>query len=188
MSGQELFGYRGYILKNKGEILYDAGCCCLAHFSHPDDTRYFVRCEFPVPVGLHETSSPEIWTENENEANELIKDPEKTIAWIRRRIASDPKISRYVGQPIIEMDHQLPNYGGNPQLLAKTPQYIIFKCHWPASEEYCLASDYHGRGCHDSAPMWSVPITKAQASALLAHPESIGPLFESMSREYPYGD
>lgn len=49
MSGQEFFGYRGYILQNKGEILYDAGCCCIAHFSHPEDTRYFVRCEFPVP-------------------------------------------------------------------------------------------------------------------------------------------
>lgn len=32
-------------------------------------------------------------------------------------------------ESIIEIDHQMPNYGGHPQFLAKKPQYIIFRCH-----------------------------------------------------------
>ena len=94
----------------------------------------------------------------------------------------------YVDQPIIEKDHKLPLYGGNPQLLAKTPQYIIFRCHWPAHEYYELAADYTPRGCHDSAPMWACRITKEQADNLLAHTEQIGPFFARMQNAYPYGD
>ena len=187
MSEQNYSGYKGYIVRNNGEILYDAGRFCIAHFSYPEDTRYYVRCEFPVKVGLHDTSCPELWTSDENEARELIGDPEKTIAWIRERINSDPDFSRYVGQPIIEKEHKLPNYGGDPQLMAKTPQYIIFRCHWPASEEYWLASESLSRSPFDSAPLWSYTLSREQAEFFLANPEKIGPFYIKMTEKYPLG-
>ncbi len=188
MSGQQFWGYKGYIQKNGGEILYDAGSCCIAHYSYPEDTRYFVKCEFPVKTGLNETSSPEIWTSRESEAKYLLDNPDKVVDWLRRRIKADPKFSRYVDKPVIEMDHRLPNYGGNPRLLAKTPQYIIFRCHWAAREKYELAAECNPRGSHDSTPMWAVNLSKKEADALLAHPERIAPFFHAMQAKYPYGD
>ena len=187
MNDPGYFGYKGYILKNNGEILYDADICCIAHFSYPEDIRYYVRCEFPVKVGLHETSCPEIWTENENEAKYLLDNPNKVVEWLRERINNDPSLSRYVDQPIIEKEHKLPNYGGNPQLLAKTPQYIIFKCHWKAYEQYWLASDPHAQSQFDSAPIWSYTLTKEQAAELLSQPENIVPFYRAMQKEYPLG-
>ncbi len=187
MSDKEYLGYRGYIIKVNGEIVYDAGFCCIAHYEYPADTRYYVRCEFPVKAGICDTSCPEIWTSKESEAKYLLEHPDKVVEWVRKRIKADKKYSSYVDQPIIEKDHQLPNYGGHPQILAKTPQYIIFRCHWPEHEYYELAADYTPRGCHDSAPMWSCRITKEQANDLLAHHEKIGPLFRDMQEKYPYG-
>lgn len=188
MSDKEYSGYRGYIIKVNGEIIYDAGFCCIVHYNYPDDTRYYVRCEFPVKAGIRDTSCPEIWTSKESEAKYLLEHPDKVVEWLRKRIKADKKYSSYVDQPIIEKDHKLPLYGGNPQLLAKTPQYIIFRCHWPAHEYYELAADYTPRGCHDSAPMWACRITKEQADNLLAHTEQIGPFFARMQNAYPYGD
>ena len=188
MSDKEYSGYRGYIIKVKGEIVYDAGFCCIAHYDYPEDTRYYVQFEFPVKTGARDTSSPEIWTSDETEAKYLLDNPDKVVDWLRERIKADTNFSRYVDQPIIEKDHQLPNYGGHPQLLAKTPQYIIFRCHWPAHEYYELAADYTPRGCHDCAPMWSCRITKEQAKDLLAHHEKIGPFFGEMQKKYPYGE
>ena len=60
MSDKEYSGYRGYIIKVKGEIVYDAGFCCIAHYDYPEDTRYYVQCEFPVKTGARDTSSPVI--------------------------------------------------------------------------------------------------------------------------------
>ncbi|WP_297958658.1 hypothetical protein [uncultured Ruminococcus sp.] len=188
MNKKEYSGYRGYIISVGGEILLDSGFCCVVHYSYPEDTRYYVQCEFPVKAGVRETSCPEIWTGDEAEAKYLLDNPDKVVDWLRGRIKADPKLSRYADQPVIEKEHRLPNYGGDPQLLAKTPQYIIFRCHWPAHEYYELAAEYTPRGCHDCAPMWSCRITKEQADDLLAHHEKTGPLFGEMQKRYPYGD
>lgn len=188
MSEQGYTGYRGYIISNGGEILLDSGVCCIVHYSYPEDTRYYVQCEFPVKTGLRETSSPEIWTSNETEAKYLLDNPNKVVDWLRGRIKADPNLSRYADQPLIEKEHKLPNYGGNPRLLAKTPQYIIFRCHWLAHEYYELAAEYTPRGCHDSAPMWSCRITREEAENLLAHREKVVAFFTDMHNRYPYGD
>lgn len=188
MSDNEYLGYRGYIISVHGKIVYDAGFCCIAHYSYPDDTRYYVKYEFSVKIGNRESACPEIWTSDESEAKYLLDNPDKVVDWLRSRIKADDEYINFVDKPIIEKDHQLPNYGGHPQLLAKTPQYIIFRCHWPAHEYYELAADYTPRGSHDSAPMWACRITKEQAEDLLAHHEKIGPLFSEMQAKYPYGD
>lgn len=93
-------------------------------YSYPDDTRYYVRCEFSVKIGNRESACPEIWTSDESEAKYLLDNPDKVVDWLRSRIKADDEYINFVDKPIIEKDHQLPNYGGHPQLLAKTPQYI----------------------------------------------------------------
>ena len=187
MSEKQYYGYRGYIISIGGKILLDMEHFCIAYYNRPEDTRYFVQCEFPVKTGLNETSSPEIWTSDETEAKYLLDNPDKVVDWLRRRINADPRFSRYVDQPVIEMDHRLPNYGGNPQLLAKTPQYIIFRCHWDAYERYELAAEYRSSSPFDCAPMWSCTITKEKAEELLSHSERAGSYFMEMYEKYPLG-
>ncbi|EWM53214.1 hypothetical protein [Ruminococcus flavefaciens] len=191
MSDPKYWGYKGYILQNNGEILYDGGQYSIAHFSNPEDTRYYVECKFPVPVGLRDTSCPAMWTSDDAVADELISDPEKVFAWIREQIKDSP---RYVGQPFLDIDvspealqKRLRCQGGDPKVLATNPKYFIYKCYWPASEEYWLASDTVSGSPFDSAPMWSCDLTKEQAEFFVANPGKIGPFYAKMIEKYPLG-